>query len=58
MWIDQSLMSLCTSNRHYVEPDEIQIEPAFQEEYLRHFRWVMVRRFIGLLERRIDERGL
>ena len=51
-WIDQSLIRMCNKQHQYSEPDEIMLEPAFTEEYKQHFRWVMVRRFKALLDKR------
>jgi len=52
MSFETEFMMRHSSNKYYIEPDEIRLPMAFKEEYLRHFRWVMVRRLKNLLEKK------
>ncbi len=49
MWIDQSLMRLCTSNRHYCEPDEIRLPQVTDDSKKEFYRVTMAERFRALL---------
>lgn len=51
-FIDQSLTRLCTSNRHYCEPDEIKLPKVTEESKKEFYRIDMVEMFKRLLEKR------